>query len=128
MASLAAIQRQVNREGKRWGLVGIIRDGAVKVCETVNEVLPRKQGCITVPEKTPRVVCSLDENSSFDAFAQVLAHRLKREHHDFMKLVNNRKARLRREAQAELDLRRSDLRRKLQHIANARVISSGIMR
>lgn len=128
MASLAAIKRQVDREGARWGLVGVIRDGCVKVCELVSEVSARPAGGTTIPHKVPRVVCSLDENSPLDAFAGVLLHRLKREHHDFMRLVRNRNDRLRREEQANADLRRKDMRVKLEALARRRVITTGIMR
>lgn len=128
MASLAAIFRQVEREGARWGLVPVMRDGCVKVCEMVAEIPQQAPGKITIPVKVPRVVCSLDENSPLDAFAAVLLHRLKREHHDFMKLVRARQERLRRQGQAELDLRRRDLRRKIETLARRRVITTGIAR
>ncbi len=128
MASLAAIYKQVAREGARWGLVPVLRDGCVKVCELVAEVSPRPQGCTTIPHKEPRVICSLNEESGLDGWSSVLLHRLKREHHDFMKLVRNRQARLKATQQAELDLRRKDLRQKLQNLAVQRVLSTGIMR
>ncbi len=128
MASLATIKRQVDREGARWGLVGVIRDGSVKVCEMVAELPRRPRGATIVVDKVPRVVCSLDESSPLDAFASVLRHRLRREHHDFMKLVRNRQMRMRRDAQRDIDLRRIDLRKKLEQIAVRRVVSTGIMR
>lgn len=129
MASLAAIKRQVDRDGARWGLVAVIRDGAVKVCEVVSEITrPARDGTMQIPTKSQRVVCSLDESSSLDAFAMVLAHRLRREHMDFMKMVNRRRDRLRAEALKDIEARRRDLRRKLTNIYNHRIISTGIMR
>lgn len=125
MASLAAIKKQVDREGARWGLSAVIRDGCVKVCEMVAEMQPCTNGGIHHPIKVPRYVCSLDESSPLDAWSSVLMHRMKREHFDFMKLVRARRDRLRKEAQTELDLRRSDLRHKLEDLARRRVISTG---
>lgn len=123
MASLATIFRQVEREGRRWGLVPVIRDGQVKVCEMVAEIVARPPGCMVIPERIPRVVCSLDENSAMDAWSMVLQHRLKREHHDFMRMVRRRADRLAATARAEMDLRRKDLRSQIQ----SRVIQQRIM-
>lgn len=124
MASLATIFRQVAREGARWGLVPVMRNGKVAVCEMVYELPQRRNDCPVIPRKTPRVVCSLDETSGLDAFAAILAHRLRREHHDFMKLVRKRRERLAAEAQREADLRRKDLRAKLETLLIRRRIMS----
>ncbi len=128
MASLAAIFRQVAREGARWGLVPVLHADCVKVCEMVWELPPRPKGTAVIPRQVPRVVCSLDETSGLDGFSSVLLHRLKREHHDFMKMVRTRQNRLRAEAQAELSLRQADLRRKLAAMQSGRMIFTGIMR
>ena len=128
MASLMAIFRQVAREGARWGLVPVLRRdlGKVQVCEMVSE--QTTNGGITCPVKRPRPIMSLDESSPMDAWSMVLMHRLRREHHDFMKLVRNRQDRLKREQQAEIAQRGADLRRKLEALARRRVISTGIGR
>lgn len=124
MASLATIFRQVEREGPRWGLFPVMRDGKVSVCELVYELPERPRGCFVIPRKTPRVVCSLDESSGLDGFSAVLMHRLHRQHHDFMKLVNRRRDRLRAIEMRELQLRRRDLRAKIEAAAIRRRIMS----
>jgi hypothetical protein len=123
VASLATIFRQVEREGARWGLVPVMRDGKVAVCELVSE-LHSRPGTPVIPHKAPRVVCSLDEKSGLDAFAAVLAHRLRREHHDFMRLVRKRQDRLAAEARREMETRRRDLRAKLETLLIRRRIMS----
>jgi hypothetical protein len=106
-----------------------MRDGKVSVCEMVSEIPKRASNHVVAPTKAPRVICSLDENSAMDAFAMVLAHRIKRHEHDFMKLVKARQDRIRAEIQAENELRRKDLRAELmKRLIRGRVIFSGIGR
>lgn len=124
MASLATIFRQVEREGRRWGLVPVMRADSVAVCEMVDEIPTRAKGSTVIPTKTPRVVCSLSPSSGMDAFASVLMHRLRREHHDFMKLVRKRQDRLRAAEQAKADDRRKDLRASLEKLLIRRRIMS----
>lgn len=114
MASLATIYKQVEREGARWGLFPVIKDGRVKICEMVFELPPHSRGSTTVPHRSPRVVCSLDEQSPLDAFAMVLRHRLQRQHHDFMRMVRARAARLRAMQMREMEDRRRDLRARIE--------------
>lgn len=110
MASLQAIYRQVEREGKRWGLVPIMRDGKVAVAEMVWELPRRDSNHVVAPVKAPRVICSFDESSPMDAFAILLRNRASRHRHDFMKLVRARQERLAAEQMAEIQQRRKDLR------------------
>lgn len=93
----------------------------------VIEMAPGVGGVVSTI-KVPRVVCSLTEDSPMDAWSAVLMHRLKREHHDFMRMVNARRARLRKEAEKEVAERGRDLRKRLEALARRRVISTGIPR
>lgn len=129
MASLAAIFKQVEREGRRWGLVPVLRDGKVAVAEMLSEIPPVGPGRCVVPEKGPRVICSLDENSPMDAFALILSQRVKRHQHDFMRMVKARQDRIYAEQRAEADLRRKDLRAQLMaRVVRGRQIFTGIGR
>jgi hypothetical protein len=110
MASLAAIFRQVEREGARWGLVPIMRDGKVAVAEMVSEIATRPAGSVVAPSRAPRVICSLDENSPMDAFSMILRNRIQRHNHDFAKLVLASRAKQARRDMAELEDRKRDLR------------------
>ncbi len=129
MASLAAIFRQVKREGARWGLYPIMRaaEGKVAVAEMVNELPQRPHGCMVIPEKAPRVVASLDEDSGMDAFSAILRHRLTRFQHDFVAMIMKRQRREKEEAEAELRSRREQFRAFLRR-SNNRVISVGGIR
>lgn len=110
MASLMTIFRQVEREGRRWGLVPMMRDGKVSVCELVDEMVPCQEGGIVKTQKGMAVVASLDENSPADAFCSILLHRVQRHHRDFMKMVAIREEREREAANREMEERRRDMR------------------
>ena len=101
-----------------------MRDGKVAVCEMV-PVVRQLGGGLSVVERQPQVVCSLDETSGIEAFATVLAHRLRREHHDFMRMVHARQNRERMERMKEVRQRAQDLRRKIEDMHRGRIWSIG---
>lgn len=127
MASLMTIYRQVEREGGRWGLYPVMRDGKISVCEMVHEIPPRSSDVSVMPHKSPRVVASLDENSGMDAFSAILRHRISRHVHDFSALVFASRARARAEEQKRIDDQRAQFRAWL-HRSRGRIISVGGMR
>lgn len=124
MASLATIFRQVAREGRKWGLTPIIRDGKVKVCEMVATITQRSADSPVVVVKVPRVVCSLDGDSPLDAFAAVLRSRARRHQHDVMAMWNQRLARERADGERALADRRRDFREKFERLIIRRQVMS----
>lgn len=121
--SLASIFRQVEREGRRWGLFPILRDGKVAVAEMVYELPKHQDGATVRPQKTPRVICSFDEDSAMDAFSMVLRFRAQRHHHDFMKIVMASQRKKHEAEQRIVDQRRKDLRKAIE----SRVIRQRLM-
>jgi len=110
--SLARIARQVQREGARWRLSPLIRDGKVWIVEYVPEIPPglSRPGRLVVPILSPRVVLKLDNDAAMDAWSMVLRRRMSRQFSDFMRLVKNRSDRLRKEEQRILDQLKRDVR------------------
>jgi hypothetical protein len=64
--SVASLERQIEREGARWGLVPEYdpRDGRVRVCEVVPEAEARF-GVGEVVRRPTRRICSVDDESPF---------------------------------------------------------------
>lgn len=118
MPSLATIFRQVEREGARWGLVPVMRNGKVGVAQRVPSIPRHKPTSTVTLGETLEVICSLDENSPMDAFAAILRHRLGRQHADFMKMVRRRQERLKAAERRENEQRYEDLRRQLDQRIN----------
>lgn len=132
MASLATIFRQVARQGARWGLFPILRDGRVAVAEMVSERPRHRSGQMVKPHRAPRVICSLDEDSALDAFSMILKFRAQRHHHDFMKIVVASQAKKKAAEARELDQRRKDLRKAIEsRVTRGRLMftpSTGMLR
>lgn len=122
MASLMTIFRQIEREGARWGLFPVLERDRVRVCEKVKELVTHGPRGLTSTRDAFRTVCSLNEQSGFDSFNSILAQRLKREHHDFMKMVITRERRIKAQKQAEIDLRLKDLGNKMRTALSGRLI------
>lgn len=121
MASLMTISNQVAREGARWGLYPIIRDGKVKVCARVAQ-LPTRANAPKIVEYTHEVVASLDENSGLDAWSAVLLKRLTRfSGNIFNRAMAQKKAKEAAE-QEEINARRRSFRAWLKRSSN-RIIS-----
>lgn len=116
MASLATIFRQVEREGRKWGLVPLLRDGCVKVCEMVAEMRQHSIDCPVVIVKTPRVICSLNESSPVDAFAAILRSRRTRHNADILTSWNQRLRREREAAMRDAEQRQADFRAKWERL------------
>ena len=110
MASLSTIFRQVEREGARWGLFPVLRDGCVKVCERVAE-LDEQPGHPAILTHTMRPVLSLNEHSPMDAFSGLLRHRLQRHQYDLAAMAKKRQERDRAALEADIALRKGDIAR-----------------
>ena len=123
MASLATIFKQVAREGARWGLFPLMRDGKVKVCERVAE-LPLRENAPKIVEYAPRVVASLDENSGLDALSAILLHRISRFRHDFAAQMIRAQSQRQAAEQQVVDDRRKQFRAFLKR-SNNRIVSVG---
>lgn len=124
MASLQTIARQIEREGRAWGLFPEIRTNRVCVCELVYEMPRARDGCPVIPFKSSRVVASLDENSGMDAFACILRFRIQRHEHDFGKKMMAARAAEKAKAQAEIDDKRAQFRNWLRR-SNNRIMTVG---
>ncbi len=123
MASLGTIFKQVEREGRRWGLFPVMKDGKVKVCENVYE-LPTRKDAPKIPQLSARTVCSLDENSPLDAFNAVLVHRMKRHAQDYHRQMMDSQLRKKAEEQAAVNDQRKQFRNFLARSKN-RVMTHG---
>ncbi len=122
MASLRTIFRQIEREGARFGLFPVMRDGKVSVCERVREIdIKRGSDRLTHVVEAPRVVCSLDETSPMDAWASILKRRLSRHQHDYMKMVRAHWRRQREQGERTMgDLKRDIKARVFSKIVRGR--------
>lgn len=125
MASLRTIFRQIEREGARFGLFPLMREGKVSVCERVLEHAPHgRADRLVQPARRDRVVCSFDETSPMDAWASVLARRFSRHQHDFMRMVKKRARRLHAEQQRTVEDMKRDIRARLfSRVVRQRVMS-----
>ena len=125
MASLRTIFRQIEREGARFGLFPLMRDGKVSVCEMVHELPPGgRVDRLVQPHKAPRVVCSLDETSPMDSWASIVARCLSRHQHDYMKMVRKHWRRQSEEGQRKLDDMKRDIKARLfSKLVRGRVMS-----
>lgn len=122
MASLTTIARVVAREGAKWGLYPVIKDGKVKVCEKVAE-LPLRDGPKIV-EYSFRTVASLDESSGFEAFSAILMHRMSRFRHNIAAEFLKNDAAKKAEAQKLINDRREQFKAFLRR-SNRRIVSIG---
>lgn len=80
MLSLETIKRQVDREGARWGIFGVIRDG--KCFAASNGKTSESHGGIGLVTDDPILICEVTESTPFSL---VLAHRVKRGEWDVMR-------------------------------------------
>lgn len=99
MLSVESIRRQVEREGKRWGLVPVVRDGKVFVAEMSAVVDAPHRGVGSV-DYEPRLICSVDEDHPF---AAVLMARVQRSEWDLMDRYNRRRQAEKEASQKELE-------------------------
>lgn len=98
MLSLESIKRQIDREGKRWGVFGVIKDGAVYAAAMgkVAEV----HGDVGSLRDEPILLSRIDENHPFSAF---LSFRIKRGQFDAMRRFEESAARRKKAQQAHYD-------------------------
>jgi hypothetical protein len=89
------IKRQVDREGARWGLFGVIRDG--ECFAAANGTVSSSRGGVGRVHKDPILICVVDEQHPFSL---VLAHRVKRGERDAMRRFKESEAR-RKKAMAD---------------------------
>lgn len=78
--SLETIKRQVDREGARWGVFGVIREG--KCFAAANGKTSESHGRVAMLADDPVLICQVDEAHPFSLY---LAHREKRGERDVMK-------------------------------------------
>lgn len=124
MASLATIFRQVEREGRPYGLFPIYKDGKVKVCERAAQ-LPQRKDAPKIVEYAPAVVASLDETSALDAWSAVLMKRLSQFSGSMFSRALKAKADERAREQKAVDDNRKAFRAWLKRSANRLITVDG---
>jgi hypothetical protein len=113
MLSPETIKRQVDREGSRWGIFGVIKDGKCFAAAMGREA--SISGNMGTLDDEPILICSVDEDHPF---ASVLAHRVQRGERDAMKRFRDAEARKRKDLDAQYESYAEPFRDKARWILN----------
>jgi uncharacterized small protein (DUF1192 family) len=120
MASVSAIVRQIEREGLRWGLFPLVRDGKVFVAERIPVAYCEPGHGLGYVDHKLRAICSIDEENTF---ANVLRNRIERCEADLAERAAERDAALAREQAAGEEARSHTYRGDIKRLRRGRIMS-----
>lgn len=111
--SLESIKRQVDREGKPWGIFGVIKDGKVFAASSGRG--SSSVGGIGIVEESTVLICEVNEDAPF---VGVLAFRIQRGEWDAMKRFRESAERRKKAMEAQYEATAEPFRDRARWLLN----------